>query len=918
MHRTSPSLALLVGATFAAACAPHEQPAKADEVAAPAPEEAPPVKRVAPVPAPLQLDRRAAPPASVTGTVRDHAGAALAGAHVCAWNIDPHAEDRAPRCAVTDEAGAYELAGLAPVRHEIHASARERQPGRHADPVPLQPGERRTGVDLQLATGGVLVSGVVRSTRGGPLAGAWVTSFDDQPDPTERAIHAAATIESDADGRFELWLSPGRQHLTAHAQGFARARVLEITAPGRYTLARTPEAAVIGQVVDLRGAPVPGARVSAQSTAQRRGGVAYTDADGRYRIAGLDAGPFKIAAELPGRRGEALSVVQLAPASTSAPQTITLRPAASVSGRIVIAGTHETCSGGQVTLHGMDDIRRVEHAGPAGEVFFASVPPGSYVVFPECPGAVAPPSFPGFEIQADSIRDIAWEFAIGRKIRGDVVDADGNPLAGVRARAYPAGSHCNGACADPRQPSRLLTGQGCRTDDQCAMEEICDNGNCVFAGINSHPTNMWTSPPSDAAGRYTLSGLPPGQYEVVSLAPLATEIIKPRAADLTTQDADGVQLRGAPATRLTGVVVDARGAPIAGADVAVLADRGTNLVPVATTRTDDDGRFTAYDLSPGDYRARVVPSVPRDDEDPSRPRTGDVRTRIRPNTAAELRLPLPGPRAEIRGQVLGSDGKPAPDLFIGIRRIHADDDPASVRGLLREHSAGPAIRTDADGLFTLAGLAPGAYSLLAHTGGGPEVLRVPVSGGDRVTLTIPPALTLAGVLTGDVIPETFQVRLQDHDHGVYRIETFQQSGGRWAFEGLMPGTYELHAEDPERRALLVVALTDQSRSNLELPLAKFGGVRGRLVDAELHTPLAGVQVTISAAGPPVRFPGWATETLSSDDGSFEFSGMPVGPVTLHFPAYEPGELAAAIVAGTTSEVAPQLRLAPTRPRQTTP
>ena len=104
-----------------------------------------------------------------------------------------------------------------------------------------------------------------------------------------------------------------------------------------------------------------------------------------------------------------------------------------------------------------------------------------------------------------------------------------------------------------------------------------------------------------------------------------------------------------------------------------------------------------------------------------------------PNTAAELRLPLPGPRAEIRGQVLGSDGKPAPDLFIGIRRIHADDDPASVRGLLREHSAGPAIRTDADGLFTLAGLAPGAYSLLAHTGGGPEVLRVPVSGGDRVT-----------------------------------------------------------------------------------------------------------------------------------------------------------------------------------------
>ena len=35
--------------------------------------------------------------------------------------------------------------------------------------------------------------------------------------------------------------------------------------------------------------------------------------------------------------------------------------------------------------------------------------------------------------------------------------------------------------------------------DICPAGKVCDNGNCVFAGINSHPTNMWTSPPSDAA-----------------------------------------------------------------------------------------------------------------------------------------------------------------------------------------------------------------------------------------------------------------------------------------------------------------------------------------------------------------------------------------------------------------------------------
>jgi outer membrane protein OmpA-like peptidoglycan-associated protein len=27
-------------------------------------------------------------------------------------------------------------------------------------------------------------------------------------------------------------------------------------------------------------------------------------------------------------------------------------------------------------------------------------------------------------------------------------------------------------------------GTQCQTDDQCAMDEICDNGNCVFSGVS--------------------------------------------------------------------------------------------------------------------------------------------------------------------------------------------------------------------------------------------------------------------------------------------------------------------------------------------------------------------------------------------------------------------------------------------------
>jgi hypothetical protein len=269
-------------ATFA--CTAYHQPSEEDKpiVAKAAP--------IVPVIEPRQLDRRADAPAGVTGIVRRETGEPLAGATVCAWNVDPNADDRTPRCTTTDPGGNYALLGLVPTHHEVHASAGDRQPVAHPELLAFRPGERREGIDLQLAPGGAPIHGVVRDVHGQAIAGAWVTNFSHEPDEQVRHRGAAA-IQSAADGAFTLWLSPGSHNLTAHAPGFVSATLGDAAAPGRNTLELEPGSTLAGQVVEVSGTPVVGARVVVMdSSLPRRVGLAYTDADGHYAIGGLPAG----------------------------------------------------------------------------------------------------------------------------------------------------------------------------------------------------------------------------------------------------------------------------------------------------------------------------------------------------------------------------------------------------------------------------------------------------------------------------------------------------------------------------------------------------------------------------------------------------------------------------------------------------
>jgi protocatechuate 3,4-dioxygenase beta subunit len=156
------------------------------------------------------------------------------------------------------------------------------------------------------------------------------------------------------------------------------------------------------------------------------------------------------------------------------------------------------------------------------------------------------------------------------------------------------------------------------------------------------PTPMQGAQMTNDIGEYRVAGLAPGEY-FIAASPRAMGFAGPGAASTTgkgggtptttttyypgTADQVGAQaitvaagaevsnivfaLQSVPAYRISGVVVDENGAPIAQAMVMLMNDPRSGMMfmgPHGNARTGDDGRFSIGDVTPGTYRLNA--SVP--------------------------------------------------------------------------------------------------------------------------------------------------------------------------------------------------------------------------------------------------------------------------------------------------------------------
>jgi hypothetical protein len=455
----------------------------------------------------------------------------------------------------------------------------------------LDPGEQRT-IDLALASGGVALTGVVEDILGGPIANA-----------TVEARHVRA--ETDERGRFALAVAPDTQptHVTASASGYGpRTQPANTDGKTPIVILLAQESTIVGRVVDEAGAPVAGANVRASQNGRR----ATSGADGTFAIDQLAPGDVELEASAPGKYGRAVGA-SVGIGERVENVVVTLIAARRVVATVEIKGDRDTCASTPV----LED-RGFRVAPPwrdrEGRFHFDAVPPGMYTVDLGCSARVAPLVVGGDDVE------VTWRIAVGGTVKGRVSGVKKRAdvfLARAGSTSQPIFETVDGeatfafvdlapgryelyASVDTRgftetKTFDLANGQVIEHDlvappsslGRVAGKVVDEKGRPVEASLTfSTETVEGLTTVHATAGRYE-EELPAGRYRVIpgarNMISGDVPTIEVRAGETVTHD---VALRRRPGTEaerdkperyeLVGRVVDAAGAPVAGAIVSTM------------------------------------------------------------------------------------------------------------------------------------------------------------------------------------------------------------------------------------------------------------------------------------------------------------------------------------------------------------
>ncbi|MEA2599989.1 MAG: hypothetical protein QOF89_981 [Acidobacteriota bacterium] len=445
---------------------------------------------------------------------------------------------------------------------------------------------------------------------------------------------------------------------------------------------------------------------------------------------------------------------------------------------------------------------------------------------------------------------------VGRQVTGTVLDGSRAGVAGAQVRLRPAAS------SDP-------------------MARLRDSMNPDAAGRIEGTT--------DAKGRYTVSHLTPGTYDVTvqarGFAPLTVPGLAIPEGQGTT-DLGTVVL--SPGATLEGRVVDPQGQPIEGAEVRAAAGAARGMTLRFLSRSPDapdafttaDGSFRLEDRSPGESLDLAV----------SHPSYGPGSA---PGVAVPTQEPVRivlQPMTRVSGRTVGKDGKGIAGAGVTLTEMT----PMSFGGTSRMRPANwNRTVTDADGAFAFDAVAPGAIEIRAEA---PryqtaELQGIEAKAGQELAgleLLLPPAAAVEGrVLSPDGRPvpgaEITVVQSDSSPGGFSGLFAQADGDGRYTLEGIPPGPRTLEARaDGYRRAVRDLEVTAGTTSTADLILERGFEVSGRVID-EAGNPVASVQITMIAGR---DFFSGVLSDLSGADGSFHFTGVQEG--TFHLMARKAG------------------------------
>jgi protocatechuate 3,4-dioxygenase beta subunit len=549
--------------------------------------------------------------------------------------------------------------------------------------------------------GAAPLDGTVVDYAGGAVREVVVTAYEDGP--IEVDAQPVARASTDADGAFALrGLAEGTYRLSVDGPQVFASDVRFVDVPGRSVRLTVARRVGVAGVVTHGGQPAPGVTVALSG-----GGIAgvttrQTGDGGRFEVADLMEGEYRVWAYAGDRAARAVIVARLG-AGPFESVALAMESAAIVRGRVVDGATGRGLQA-DVMLSDSAGVEpaRYGHSDDDGAFTVEGVPHGSWIPDANADGYVATEML-AFETQR--VDSIVIRLVGGGIARGRVVDGAGVAIRGVAVSLH--GEDLGGqpvvASATSRRSRTLrLRGEGTAVDG--ARFVLRGELGVVLGPIPyPPPPGARTARPAapaiepiepiepasgefrtDVDGRFRITGLRPGRYVARFAHP---DYAPGSSAEFSVQlgdDGRSLTTRLVPGLVVFGAVRDSRGASIAGATVS--AEAGEQGAPLAIAVTGVDGRYQLQPLARNVTLRVTAAGFGAATRAVTAGKLGRERVR------REQSFELVSADATVRGRVFDPRGNPLSEAVVVAR--------------------GRNVVTDGGGRFAVEGVAPGEHELV--------------------------------------------------------------------------------------------------------------------------------------------------------------------------------------------------------------
>lgn len=647
-----------------------------------------------------------------------------------------------PRTAVSEDDGSFAFDNLVGRPYTLVA----RGTGGIAGPVTAKLTQTSEPVVLRLRPA-AKVTVRVSTPDGKPVDGATVElrGIDDQQAATKAGVAAFATVV------------PGGYQLAAYAPGMAHVfQWLQVgSGDNDAALTLVPGAQVSGTVVDDQGKPVAGARVVysgasdwVQQADDRRDAV-VSGPDGAFAFSGLPAGSFRLLATHDDLAPGSSTLITLDGKTERTGVTITMAAGAVIRGRVIDAAKQPVASArvrvGLALRSMIVAPPRQAFTDDKGHFEIRGMPRRELVAV-AIHETAASASVPVDATKGD-IGDVTLTLDVTGTIAGIVVDPKGQPVEGVQVSAGP------------------------NFRNQQSVPDM------VQWRLRGFPQEL-----TDAAGKFTLTGLAPGNY-LVNAQPAQSASRGRRGFGEGTPAETGV-------TNLR-IVLEPEGAVKGKVAFADGTAPGNYTVSVGMQQQAFSGEeFTLDALAP----AKKIELSVRG----SGFQTRALEIAIDPGKTTDIGTLTVTRGRGISGVVL-FEGKPVPgaSVYAG-RMIFGTGSSNSAQSFNPMGRATKETTTGPDGTFSLSGFGDGDLTLVAEQAslGRSKALRIPTDmpGQSDLTLELQGFGALKGVLRqGGKPAEGVFVSAQSTTTPGALYNVASGPDGTYRFDKLAPDIYKVSA-----------------------------------------------------------------------------------------------------------------------------